>query len=346
MAKEKNEMQSLGGQARAASMTKEERSESAKKAAESRWAIILPKATHDGILKIADQSIVCAVLEDGRRVINQETFLTAIGRAGKAKAGTGSKGIDEVDKLPPFLNAKNLKPFIDEELSKSTKPIVYRTLSGGRAYGYLATLLPAVCRVYIATENAGALSQKQGHIAVACLILNEALEAVAIIALIDEATGYQYERPRLALAEYLAIYINKKLAAWVSTFPPEFYSEVYRLKGWAFNPDSTARTPEVGRITNDLIYSRLAPFVLEELKRITPKNEKGRRKHKFFQRLTPDPGMKDLDTHFKELLAIMKGYDEWKGFYKHANRALPIHPQEPDLFTHMPDGNEPEVIEG
>ncbi len=142
---------------------------------------------------------------------------------------------------------------------------MYRTMTGGRAFGYLAQLLPGVCRVYIDAAQAGQLTQKQAHIAVACQVLHDALADVAIVALVDEATGYQYERPRLELAEYLAIYINKKLAAWVSTFPSEYYRELYRLKGWKYNPNSTARTPEVGRITNDLIYSRLAPFVLEEL---------------------------------------------------------------------------------
>ncbi|HYH65548.1 MAG TPA: P63C domain-containing protein [Urbifossiella sp.] len=89
--------------------------------------------------------------------------------------------------------------------------------------------------------------------------------------------GYQFERPRMELQEFLPLYMNKKLAAWVSTFPPDFYREAYRLHGWKYDPTSTARTPLVGKITNDVIYARLAPLVLEELKRIVPKNEKGRR---------------------------------------------------------------------
>src|SRR4051794_17427565 len=78
-----------GGKARAAKMTAQERAEAARRAAEERWHGAMPAATHAGVLHLAGQQIVCAVLEDGRRVLNQETFLTAIGRSAKAKAGTG-----------------------------------------------------------------------------------------------------------------------------------------------------------------------------------------------------------------------------------------------------------------
>ena len=329
-----------GGRARAEKLTPEEREKIARNAAEARWSADLPRARCAGPLKLGGHEIQCAVLEDDRRVLNQETFLRAIGRSAKAKAGTGSSLPNRVDELPPFLAADNLKRFVSPELRKSTTPVVYRTLTGGRAYGYEASLLPGVCQVYLDAEAAGELKKSQAHVAAACRILHEGLANVGIIALVDEATGYQYERPRLDLAEFLAMYINKKLARWASTFPPEFYREIYRLRKWRYNETTTARTSMVGRITNDLVYSRLAPFVLEELKRITPKNEKGRRKHKFHQRLTPDPGIKELKDHFREVVAIARGYDEWEQFYRHMNRALPIQPQsvnQPDLFSNLPD---------
>lgn len=331
-------MASKGGKAAAKNMTPQERSERAKLAAGARWNGSLPKATHTGILKLGAAELQCAVLEDGRRLLTQETFLLAIGRSARPKAGTGVKGAGEqLDKLPSFLTADNLKPFISNDLSNSTSVVVFASEQGKKGYGFAATLLPEVCRVYTAAANAGALRHTQRHVADVCRVLLDSLADVAIIALVDEATGYQYERPRLELQEYLAQYINKRLAAWASTFPPEYYSEIYRLKGWKHDPSSTARTPEVGRLTNDLIYARLAPFVLEELRRITPRNAKGRLKHKFFQRLTKEPGMKELKDHFRDLLVISRGHDEWLTFYRHVNRALPLHPQYPDLFSNVPD---------
>jgi hypothetical protein len=333
-----NPIASLGGKASAAKLTPEERKERARLAAEARWSADLPYATDEGPLHIAGHVILCAVLNDERRVLNQETFLTSIGRARKAKAGTGSTRIEGVDELPPFLAAKNLNQFISEELRRSTKPIPYRTMSGGRAFGYLATVLPEVCRVYIAADDAGVLLAKQKHIAAACRDLYDSLADVAIIALVDEATGHQRKRSRVALEEFLAMYLNKRLAAWERRFPESFYRHVYRLKGWEYNPNSTSRIPTVGRLTNDLVYSRLAPFVLDEMKKRTPKDEAGRRKHKFHQLLTKGIGIPELQAHFKALDAIFRGYEDgkFKAFYKHLNRALPPQPQEADLFSDFP----------
>src|SRR5262245_31476836 len=85
-----SQMASLGGKASAAKLTPSERRDRARLAAEARWSANLPVATDEGPLNIAGKTIYCAVLNDERRVLNQETFLLSIGRSAKAKAGTGS----------------------------------------------------------------------------------------------------------------------------------------------------------------------------------------------------------------------------------------------------------------
>lgn len=138
----------------------------ARKAAVARWSGEIPKSINEGILKIGDIEIECAVLEGGTRVINQESFLRAIGRSRSPKAGTGSASV-EVDDMPPFLAADNLKQFITPELQQSTTPILYRPVTGApRAYGYNALLLPQVCDVYLrlkkvrVLDRAGALDAR------------------------------------------------------------------------------------------------------------------------------------------------------------------------------------------
>lgn len=84
----------------------------------------------------------CAVV-NGVRVLSQQGFLQAIGRARAAKGGQGAG----VDGLPAFIAAKNLKPFINDDLVASTRPLRYITPSGAKAYGYRAELLPKVCRL-------------------------------------------------------------------------------------------------------------------------------------------------------------------------------------------------------
>ena len=85
----------------------------------------MQKAICDGTLNIGDAELPCAVLEDGTRLLNQAETLEALGRSRRAKGGSGA-----VDELPPFLAAKNLEPFIDEELRRSTTPVIFRPLKG------------------------------------------------------------------------------------------------------------------------------------------------------------------------------------------------------------------------
>jgi P63C domain len=50
-----------------------------------------------------------------------------------------------------------------------------------------------------------------------------------LIALIDEATGYQYERAEDALQVKLRAFIADELRAWEKTFPDELWEEFGRL---------------------------------------------------------------------------------------------------------------------
>lgn len=115
---------SKGGKARAASLSPEERREIAQEAAQVRWGSTLPRAEHMGVLEIAGRPVSCAVLDSGKRLLTQETFMTVIGRAAKPKAGTGSERLTQDDKLlnglPPFLAAANLAPFVSDELRALT----------------------------------------------------------------------------------------------------------------------------------------------------------------------------------------------------------------------------------
>jgi hypothetical protein len=54
---------------------------------------------------------------------------------------------------------------------------------------------------------------------------------VGIIALVDEVTGYQYQRKKSDLAQILEAFIAKELQPWVKTFPDEYYEHLFRLRG-------------------------------------------------------------------------------------------------------------------
>jgi hypothetical protein len=196
-------------------------------------------------------------------------------------------------------------------------------MTGGRAYGYDAKVLPLVCEVYLKAREQGKLVSGQRHIAKACELLMRGLAHVGVYALVDEATGFQYDRARRALEEILEEFISKELLKWAKTFPDQFYQEMFRLKRWNFPKVGGKRPLHAGKLTNNLVYERLAPGVLDELRRITPRDDKGRPKHKYFQRLTEDVGHPRLREHLAAVIALMKASEDWTGFYRSLNRALP-----------------------
>lgn len=311
--------------ARAESLSPATRSEIAKKAAAARWAIAknLPRAEYgsrEQPIRIGDLEIACYVLDDGRRVLTQEGMLIALGRAAKAKGGQGVR--TAVDNLPPFLAAANLKPLISKEISLSTTPIEFVTDGGAIALGYPAELLPEVCRLYLRARDEDVLLPSQFHIAQRCDMLVRALAATGIVALIDEATGFEAVRAKGALQDYLERFIRKELAAWVHRFPLEFFQEIYRLKGWPWT-GSSRRPGVVGRYIKDLIYERLGPGVIAELERVNPSDGRGRRKSKHHQWLTDDLGIPGLSQHMHACIGFMRSEDDWRSFYARFNRAFP-----------------------
>jgi hypothetical protein len=304
-------LQSQGGKARAAKLSKEELKNIAKAGADARWGI--PKATHEGVIQIGENlQIPCAVLEDGRRVLTQSGFMKALGRARQAK---GRAYYDSDVNMPAFLTAKNLKPFIPKDLEKTSSQIEFRQVGKGgpRAFGYPAELLPAVCEVFLKARDAGELAPTQAHIAKQAEFLIRGLANVGIVALVDEATGFQDVRTKNALAEILEQFIAKELQAWTRTFPVEFYKNIFRLRGWPFNPDSVKRPGVIGKYTNDIVYDRLAPGVLAELKRINPRVD-GRRKHKHYNWLTGEVGHPKLLAHLEGVKLLMKLSPTWEQF--------------------------------
>lgn len=327
-----------GGYARAEILTPSKRSEIAKQAALSRWNDVLPSATHQGTLQIGEMEIDCAVLDTGQRVITQSGFMRALGRARQAK---GRAYYDGDVNMPAFLTAKNLKQFISKDLEVTSSQIEFR-LKGRRAFGYPAELLPKVCDVFLDAADAHVLTPQQEHIAAKAQMLIRGLARVGIVALVDEATGYQDVRPRDELRQILEAYIAKELLPWTRRFPPEFYQEMFRLRGWSYDPVSVKRPILVGKLTENVVYKRLPPGVLEELKQKNPKNERGRRKHKHFQFLTDDIGHPHLEKHISSTVTLMRISSTWDQFKKFLNKAFPIPTAEPEL----PGLEEPDTDRG
>jgi hypothetical protein len=118
-------------------------------------------------------------------------------------------------------------------------------------------------------------------------------------------------------------YLRKELAAWAKRFPDEFYKEMFRLRGWRWPSIGGKRPGIVGTYTNDLVYERLAPGILQELETRNPKDERGRRKAHHHSWLTEDVGHPALAQHLHAVIGFMRASASWDQFYRLMNRAFP-----------------------
>ncbi len=273
-------------------------------------------------LMIAGLEMECYVLENGMRVLSGRGMQKALGLG--IAGGTAFKS---------FMSKSNLKPFMSEELKKVLdNPIKFdlgETYGGQRiryAIGYEATILPELCNTILKASRADALDEKQEGVADICQILIGGFATVGIIALIDEKTGYQKQKD-----EYRKIiedYVATELQNWIKTFGEDYYENIYRLKGWDWNRhlvDKKNHPRIVATITNSIVYEKLPKGVLEELNELNPIDEKGNRKVKKFQFLTPNKGYVHLLKHLGHLVAIMEKhpYGAWEEALYEINTRFP-----------------------
>lgn len=316
---------SKGGKARAIKLTPERRSEIARNAVLTRWMnkgkslpyVLAKYGAADRPLRIGSIEIPCYVLGDGRRVLAQRGLQSGIGLS----EGGGYSGARRLAELMRSLEDKGLDT--KGLIARLNSPIRFVPPHGGQpADGYEATILPDICAVVIEAARTGKLRKQQEHFAVRCAQLQHGFATVGIIALVDEATGYQDFRARDALAKIIEKFVAKELRPWVRTFEPEFYQQIFRLNGWEFDPKG-GKPGVVGHWTNNIVYKRLAPGVLEELRRKTPRTQTGRLKNRLFQWLTEDYGHPKLEKHLKAVEMLMKYSPTWEVFMERLDKEFP-----------------------
>ena len=278
-----------------------------------------PQAMYSGILEIGDMTFPCSVLSDQSRILTQTDFMRGMGMyysGWVAKHGPAE--------LPHFLSFKSLKPFVDKHLGDMQSiTMKYRTERGALADGIKAETIPKICDVWIDAKEHRSLGSRQKQIADKALLLIRALAHVGIIALVDEATGYQDVRDRQALHKILDLYLLAERAKWAKRFPDEFYKQIFRLRGWTWQGMKVNRPSVVGRYTNDVVWDRIEDGLHGELKRLNPKDDTGRRPTKHHQWLTENVGHPNLQAHLNGVIALMRAATSWDGFKRSLQRAFP-----------------------
>lgn len=313
-------------------MSKKERTERAKLAAAARWSAEMPHATHgdpDHPLRIGSIEIPCYVLEDGRRVITQRGFQAALGM----NASGGAR------RLLNFVGYFSAKGIDTKDLeSRVTEPIKFLVSEhggvGSVAHGYEASALADMCDVILDARKAGLLRKAQLHYADYCEVLLRSFARVGIIAMVDEVTGYQFDRPRRDLEEQLKKYLSESLRRWVRTFPADYFENLCRLRGVTLRPDM--KLPQYfGHLTNNLIYRRIAPGLLRKLKE--RREEKGKPSSKLHSWLSADHGFPEALIHLGTVVALLKIHKDYTAFEKQLNQIAPVYPESPGLFDDPED---------
>ena len=343
----RSEVARQGGEARAKLLPPKRISEIASGAAIARWSNVFPRAIAEGEIEFAGRLVSCAVLDTKLRVLTQETFLTTMGRAGKAKGGQGSKQMMRKGGLPPFIAAENLQVFISDELRQAATPVVFRTTRGNKAYGYDARLMPMVCEVYLKARDAHlaalqdaqerrrkgemveakpVLLPNQEAIVRTCDLLVRSMAKEHIVALVDRATGYQEFAVRDEITKILEAYIAPHLLPFTLRFPDEFFRQVYRIHDWNYVVGNRKMPQYVGKFINKYVYEELPPGVLEKLQELNPILESGHRATQLHRRLT-DTGNTHLDRQVNTAITIMslsEDKNDFKAqFEKSKMRTLP-----------------------
>ena len=279
-------------------------------------------------IKIGDTEIECYVLDDETRVLTQATFLEAMGR--HRKANVRNEGGEE--RLPAILQGKSINPFISKDLLEKSQPIQFQLPSGTTASGYRAEILPMVCEVFLQARDAGELPANQQHIAAKSEILIRALAQVGIIALVDEATGYQFDRSHTALRILLSKYIAEGLQKWLKTFPDSFFAELDRL--YDNVPSKSGSRPQYyGHFINRYIYDPIENgYVKKELNKLNITDE-GKRKARFHQWLNEE-GRNILIHQIGRVQGLMEMCSDIDGFKAAASKQKTVSIA-PYLFDEM-----------
>lgn len=295
-------IQEKGGIARAKALTKTERSDIARRAAEARWSLPedrgkLPEARSQGVLRIGDVEIDCYVLRDGRRLISKRAMAKAIG----LKSDGGNAFLKT-------LSGKTIGSAIPEKLwEKINKPVVFKPLVGDPAHGFEATLLIEVCDALIDAKERLAPSQK--FIARQAEIIIRSAAKIGIIALIDEATGFIEDKRKEEYRELWQGYIRAEYRKWESEFPDALFNMFYDVYGLRrINPNTSKHPKFFSKLLRKYIYQPLANSHGAILESLDEKNPvvyaNGGRRFKLFQFLSDEIGMPALRAHIWQTVGI------------------------------------------
>lgn len=241
----------------------------------------VPMAKWAGVLQIGENELPCYVLDDGRRVIS---------RTGATSSLTGRTG----GNLESYIGVEALRGFMPDDFADQMIEFTLEGVRNKTVRGITAESFLEICKAYMRALNANALqSQRQREIAVHAGIFAAACATTGLIALIDEATGYQYDRAEDALRLKMRVFLEEEMRQWEKTFPDQLWTEFGRLTNWKGAVHSQ-RPRYWGKLVMELVYDYLDSDVATWLRENAPEPRKGQNYHQW---LSSQYGLKRLTEH-------------------------------------------------
>jgi hypothetical protein len=277
------------------------------------------------------------VLEDGTRVLSGRGMQRALKMVDETDENKQTAGT----RLDRYLNQKSLKPFMYNGKEEDHFEPLVCFKGEAKINGFEATVLVDICDAILQARNEITLSSRQKTIATQCEILVRAFAKVGIIALVDEATGYQYEREQKELQTIFKAFISDEILAWQEAFHLSFYKEIFRLWNIPFTDKYIRNKPSfLGHLTNKFIYENMPKgmFVLEKLKSKTPKTTGGNYRYRLHQSLTKDIGREALKKVIYSVEALASISETKRQFIKLMNEK---YGQKEIPFDDLEEINEP-----
>jgi hypothetical protein len=323
-----------GGRARANVLTKGERTDIARQAVRARWmkagklkeieespyadpddestsVVAVPKdqmpySMFPGKLTIGDVELEVHVLSNGQRVLTQREVVRVI------------SGGRESGNLQRYLRRN---PLTAEDFDLG--PTIQFRVPGSNlvSNGFEATVLLEICDKYLEARQQGLLKGTQLALAKQAEIIVRSTAKVGIIALIDEATGFQKIRAKRDLQLKLQAFIADEMQEWARMFPEEFWLELARLEGIRYS--SRSRPLRWGKYVMMFVYDAIDKDVGKELRSKNPNPRFLKNHHQWLK----DFGRGQVHDQIQRVVTIMKlcdSMDEFKQKFARVFKKSPL----------------------
>jgi hypothetical protein len=300
-----------------------------------------PKSLHHGIWNLGSLEIECHVLDTEERIIAQQgaaqLFLGPNGQSGNLGISI-DRLLSKINELSGVANRPktSIKQYLTINKIKGLSGVanVFIPPWGGYAYGYKAEDVLSMARAFSYALKEGLLRRDQLHIGRNAFDILDACAEAGLVALIDEATGYQLIRDANDLEIRVNAFLRSNARDWQRLFSDDMWAEyarVYKDK-WKRGDKRPPRGAMPSIIKND-IYGYVAGKdvigVLKEwyaTKGSKPKH--GDNMHQYFS----DKTVRAVIQRMGEVYGVLKSSDNKEQFRYKMNRLNRVPMIQADMF--------------